>query len=394
MMRDGRLGRRDFLCGVTGFAATAASASLNALPLRRFQARTGPSTPTWMYVGSFTGEGRGHGEGLSVFHRGRESNRWQRVQILKDLADPSFVIIDRAQRCLYSAHGDGTEVTAYTIDQATGRVSVLNRQSTGGTNGVHLAIDHSGRHLVVANYASGSVAVVGIDADGSLAPRTDLATLAGTPGPHRTQQESSHPHQCPFDPTGRVVVVPDKGLDKLFVFRVDVRGRLAPGTVPDVASRAGAGPRHVDFHPTRPYAYVINELDSTITSYRLDAQSGALQPLEVQTTLPSRYTGNNPGAEIVVSPSGRFVYASNRGHDSIAIFSIDDATGLLSSVGWQATEGKTPRCFALDPAGTHLYAANQNSDTVVVFRVNPTSGRLAATGETIEVASPVTMAFR
>ena len=347
-----------------------------------------------MYVGSFTGEGRGHGEGLSVFHRAGESDRWQRIQLLTDLADPSFVIVDRQQRCLYAVHGDGTQATAYRIDRATGRLSVLNQQPTGGRNGVHLAIDATGRCLVVANYATGTVALLPIDQDGSLGPRSDLATLSGTPGPHRTQQESSHPHHCPFDPTGRVVVVPDKGLDKVFVFRVDpARGRLVPAARPDVASRAGAAPRHAGFHPTRPYVYVVNELDSTIAAYELDPASGALEPLQVHTTLPSRYTGNNTGAEIAVAPSGRFVYASNRGHDSIAIFAIDPTTGLLTSVGWAPTQGKTPRFFGLDPTGTHLYAANQISDTVVIFRVDQTAGTLTPTGETIEVASPTTIAF-
>ena len=384
LMRNSQLGRRDFLIGMTGLMAALARRSAS-----------GASAPTWMYVGSFTGDGRGHGEGLSVYHRASESDRWQRVQLLKDLADPSFVIVDRRRGCLYSAHGDGTQATAYVIDRTNGRVRVLNQQPTGGRNGVHLAIDATGRFLVLANYATGTVALLPIEEDGSLGPRRDLVTLTGTPGPHRTQQESSHPHDCPFDPSGRLVVVPDKGLDKVFVFRVDTaRGALVPGTPPDVASRAGAGPRHASFHPTRPFTYVINELDSTISVYKLDVETGALQPLQVHTTVPSSHTGNNTGAEIAVAPSGRFVYGSNRGHDSIVIFSIDQPTGLLTSVGWEPTRGKTPRFFGLDPTGTHLYAANQNSDTVVIFRVNQTTGKLTATGETIDVKSPVTIAFR
>ena len=383
-MHHRQLGRRDFLAGMTALATAVASRSAGAA-----------ATPTWMYVGSFTGEGRGHGEGLSVYHRGGESDRWQRVQLVKELADPSFVIVDRAKRCLYSAHGDGTEVTAYRVDQPTGRVTVLNRQPTGGGNGVHLAIDASDRFLVLANYGTGSVALLPINEDGSLGARRDLATLTGTPGPHRTQQESSHPHHCPFDPAGRFVVVPDKGLDKVFVFRVDTgRGALVPADPPGVASRAGAGPRHAAFHPTRPYLYVINELDSTIAVYRFDAVKGALQPLQVHTTLPSTYTGNNTGAEIAVAPSGRFVYGSNRGHDSIAMFSIDQSTGLLTAIGWEPTQGRTPRFFALDPTGTHLYAANQNSDTVVMFRVDQASGKLTPARETIAVATPVTIAFQ
>ena len=351
--------------------------------------------PMFMYIGSFTGKERGHGEGLSVYRRSRESDTWTLVQLLKDIADPSFLIIDRPGRRLYSAHGDGTQVTAYQIDQVTGRVTVLNQQPTGGRNGVHLAIDASNRFLAVANYATGSLAVLPINPDGSLAPLSDLATLTGTPGPHRTQQESSHPHHCPFDPTGRFIIVPDKGLDKVFVYRLDTtRGKLVPADPPDVGARAGAAPRHVDFHPRRPYAYVINELDSTITTYHFDPDKGALEPLQILPTTPPSYTGNNSGAEIAVASSGRFVYGSNRGHDSIAIFAIDQASGILTPAGWTSTNGRTPRFFSLDPSGTHLYAANQGSDTVVVFRVDRATGALTATNQVLRVATPTTIVWR
>jgi len=157
---------------------------------------------------------------------------------------------------------------------------------------------------------------------------------------------------------------------------------------------AGAGPRHADFHPAQPYVYVINELDSTVAVYRFTPDAGGLQPLQIVTTLPSTYTGNNTGAEIAVAPSGRFVYGSNRGHDSIAILAVDQSSGLLTAVGWESTQGRTPRYFGLDPSGTHLYAANQNSDTVVIFRIDQATGKLTPTGEIVKVASPCTIAFR
>jgi len=350
--------------------------------------------PTIMYVGSFTGEGRGHGKGLSVFSRGRESDAWRLIQVLTDIADPSFVIVDRQRRFLYSAHGDGTQATAYRIDPADGRLTLLNQQSTGGRNGVHLAIDATDRFLAVANYATGSLALLPIKPDGSLAPLADLATMTGAPGPHRTQQESAHPHHSPFDRSGRFIVVPDKGLDKVFVYRLDTgRGKLVPSSPAAIEARSGAAPRHVDFHPAQPYAYVINELDSTITTYRFDPEHGVLKALEVQTTLPPSYTGNNSGAEIVVAPSGRFLYGSNRGHDSIVVFAIEPSTGLLTAIGWESTRGRTPRFFTLDPPATHLYAANQNSDTVVIFRIDQETGKLTPTGQTVDVASPTTIAF-
>jgi 6-phosphogluconolactonase (cycloisomerase 2 family) len=382
-MPNRQYGRRDFLIGMTGVAAALATRTAHA------------AAPTFMCIGSYTSQARGHGEGISVYRRGGESDRWKLIEVVTDLPDPSFLIADRQGRSIYSAHGDGTEASAYRIDPTTAKLHLLNHQPTGGTNGVHLAIDTTGRFLVLANYATGTVAVLPINTDGSLAPLADLTTLSGTPGPHRTEQDRSHPHHCPFDPTGRFIVVPDKGFDKVFVFRLDMtRGKLIPASSPDVASRAGAAPRHVDFHPTQPYAYVINELDSTIAVYHFDSEKGTLKPIQVHTTLPSSYTGNNTGAEIAVAASGRFVYGSNRGHDSIAIFSIDQSTGLLTSIGWEPTQGRTPRYFGIDPSGTHLYAANQNSDNVVIFRIDTASGKLTPTGEIVTVASPSTIAFR
>jgi len=375
--------RRHFLIGMAGTAV-----SMLARP-------RAAAAPSFMYVGSFTQKDGGHGDGLSVYRRGSESEPWQLVDVLRDLADPSFLVIDRQGRCVYSSHGDGTEATAYRIDAATGRLAVLNRQATGGVNGAHLSIDGSGRYLAVANYATGGLALLSIGPDGSLGPVCDAAKMTGMPGPHKTQQESSHPHHCPFDRSGRFIVVPDKGLDRVFLYRLDrERGRLIPGEPASVASRAGAAPRHVDFHPLLPFAYVINEIDSTITVYRFEPEIQVLKPLQIVPTAPATYTGNNTGAEIVAAPSGRFVYGSNRGHDSIAIFAIDQATGLLTAVGWEPTEGRTPRFFTLDPSGTHLYAANQASDTVVIFRVDQATGKLAATGEKIAVKTPTTIAFR
>jgi 6-phosphogluconolactonase len=348
-----------------------------------------------MYVGSFTAKDGGHGEGISVFHRNQEGKAWTLGQVVKDFADPSFLIIDRGGTHLYAAHGDGTQVTAFQIDAATGRLSVLNRQATGGTNGVHLAIDATNRFLVLTNYATGSLALFPVNQDGSLGVRADLATMKGEPGPHRTQQESPHPHDCPFDRTGRYIVVPDKGLDRIFLYRLDAaRGKLTPGDPPHVVARAGAAPRHVAFHPTRPFAYVINELDSTMATYQFEPDQGVLKPLQILPTTPSTYTGNNTGAEVVVAPSGRFVYGSNRGHNSIAIFAIDDKTGLLSSVEWESTQGSAPRFFALDPSGARLYAANQGTDTIVVFDVNQATGTLRPTGEIVKVMTPTSIAFK
>jgi 6-phosphogluconolactonase (cycloisomerase 2 family) len=293
------------------------------------------------------------------------------------------------------AHGNGEEASAYKIDAQSGRLTPLNRQLTGGKNGVSLAVDPTSRFLVLANYSSGTVAVLAINPDGSLAKLSDLVALPGKPGPHRTQQESSHPHDVIFDPRGRFIVVPDKGLDTVFVYKLDAAsGKLVAADPPSVASRPGAGPRHADFHPSKPFAYVLNELDSTVTTFAFDPERGGLRPLQVITTLPPDFTGNGTTSEIEVAPSGRYVYASNRGHDSLAIFAIDEATGVLAPVGWESTQGKTPRFFGLDPPGTFLYAANQGSDTIVTFRVDQGSGKLTPTGQIVKTGSPSCIVFK
>jgi 6-phosphogluconolactonase (cycloisomerase 2 family) len=197
-----------------------------------------------------------------------------------------------------------------------------------------------------------------------------------------------------FDPRERFCLVPDKGLDAVFVFRVDANGKLVPAAPPSVATRPGAGPRHAAFHPTGPFAYVLNELDSTFTTYRFDADTGGLEPRQTVTTLPPGWSGRNTTSEVAVAPSGRFVYVSNRGHDSVAIFAVEPGTGTLAPVGWEPTRGKTPRFIGLDPAGAMLYAANQDSDTIVAFRVNRQSGTLTPTGQVVAVGSPSTIVFR
>ena len=353
------------------------------------------SAAAFAYFGCYTTRERnGRGEGISVRRIDPSSGAMTQIQLVRDLVNPSFLTLDRARRFLYSAHGDGEHATAFAIDRQTGRLEVLNQQATGGRNGVSLAVDPASRFLVLVNYSSETIAVLPINANGSLEPLCDLVRLAGEHGPHRTQQTSSHPHDIRFDRRGRFIVVPDKGLDRTFVFRLDsVSGKLLANDPPSVAARRGAAPRHVDFHPSKPACYVLNELDSTITTYHLDPERGTLEPLQVIPTLPPSFTGNNTTAEIAVAPSGRFVYASNRGHASIAIFTVDDGAGVLAPVGWESTQGKTPRFFALDPDGATLYVANQDSDTIVCFRVDPFRGLLTPTGQVIQTGSPSSIVF-
>ena len=404
MVSSGRFSRATFLKGAAGLAGAALAASSSrvaraqAAPAQVSASLAAAQAPQLMsYVGCYTTPDRnGNGRGISVYSMDPATGDWSLVQVLEGVPNPSFLALDPVQQHLYCVHGgnDFSQVSAFAIDAASGQLTHLNDQDCGGPNPVHLAVDPSDRALVVADYNSGQVAVLPILSDGTLGPLADLANMPGQPGPNKTEQTGSHPHDVPFDPAGRFVLVPDKGLDRIFVLRLHAsEPNLELNDPPFVQARRGAGPRHIAFHPTLPYTYVINELDSTITTYGFDGDTGVLEPLEVLPSTPNEFTGDNTGAEIVVDPSGRFVYGSNRGHDSIGIFAIDGATGLLTPVDWVATGGKTPRNFNLDPSGSFLYAANQDSDTIVTFAVDERTGGLTPTGQVVQTGSPVSIVF-
>jgi 6-phosphogluconolactonase (cycloisomerase 2 family) len=354
----------------------------------------GDTSARFAYVGSFATSTRGaHGEGLSVYAIDAATGRWTRIQLLSSVVNPGYLVLNPRRPVLYAVQPVANEVSAFGIDNRTGELTFINRQPSGGNDPSHLAIDPAGRFLVVANYVAGTVEVLPANADGSLGAPTDVVATQGEPGPHRTEQPGPHPHQCQFDPSGRFVVVPDKGFDRLFVFRIDsAKGTLVPTDPPFTKTRSGAGPRHIAFHPRLPYAWVINELDSTVAAYRF-GQTGTLAAIQIVPSLPSTFTGNNTGAAIVMSPSGRFVYVSNRGHDSVGIFRVDESNGMLSPVGWELTKGSTPRFIGLNPSGSRLFAANQRSDSIVEFSVDRKTGSLTATGQVINANTPVCIVF-
>ena len=349
--------------------------------------------PTFAYVGCFTTEKRkARGKGIAVFRIGGDVGAWTHVADYDAIPNPHYLALDHTQSYVYSAHGDSSEIGAYSRDRQSGRLTLLNKQQTGGDNSSTVMPDPANRHVVLAN--GPGLAVFPINHDGSLGTRSDLVIPPGQPGPYRHEQHGPHPHQACFDGSGRFVIAPDKGLDKVHVFRFDAqRGKLVPAEPPCVKTRYGAGPRHVSFHAARPYAYVVNELDSTITAHRWDADRGELKAFQRISTTPEAYTGDNTGAEIAVAPSGKFVYVSNRGHDSIGIFAIDQRSGTLAAVGWESVQGRKPRFFCLDPGGTRLFAANENSHTIVVFSIDADTGRLAPTGQIIETGSPSCIVF-
>jgi 6-phosphogluconolactonase (cycloisomerase 2 family) len=364
-----------------------------AEPSNKKSSATRRTTPMYAYVGSrTTRERNARGDGITVYQVDQEKGTLTLVQVVKDLINPSFLALNKAGDRLYTVHGDKTDVSAFSVDKATGKLTFINQQSCEGKNPVHLALDPTERFLVVSNHIGGSLAVLNVGDDGALGAINQLLKLEGPMGPHRVEQPFSKPHFNPFDHSGNFVLVPDKGLDRVFSFRFD-NGKLYPADQPFVTTREGAGPRHLALHPKAPFAYVVNELDSTVTTYRFDSKNGSLKPQQIVTSLPATFTGNSRASEIEVDRSGRFLYASNRGYDSVAAFSIDQGTGLLSPVEFMPTEGKTPRFFTLTPNERFLFALNEDSDTIISMAVDPKRGSLTKTGFSVSTGSPVCMVF-
>jgi 6-phosphogluconolactonase len=347
----------------------------------------------WVYVGTYTQRGS---KGIYRFDFDVASGKLTSRALAAEAKNPSFVAIGPDQRFLYAVsevdNSDGKStgaVSAFAIDRRTGNLTLLNQRPSGGAGPCHLVVDRAGRHVLVANYGGGSVAVLPIGPDGRLGKATAFIQHKGS-GTNPQRQEGPHAHSINLDAANRFAVVADLGLDKLFVYRFDpARGTLTANQPPSVSVAPGAGPRHFTFHPNGKNAYVINELASTVTAFHYDRDRGILEPLQTISTLPRDFKGNNTTAEVQIHPSGKFLYGSNRGHHSIAVFAIDSATGKLIATGHQSGGIRTPRNFGIDPSGAHLLVANQDSDSVVVFRIDAETGELRPTGITAEVPVPV-----
>lgn len=344
-----------------------------------------------VYIGSrTTRERHARGEGISVFDYAQDTGALTLTQVVGGLVNPSYLLPHPTLPVLYTVHGDSQEVSALHRDPRTGALTPWGQQGCQGRNPVHLALGPSGRYLMVSNHLTGTLAVLPVTGDGALAPVAQTVPMSGEPGPHRKEQPFAKPHYNLVDPSGRYVVVPDKGLDRVFLFTLKDGGVSAePACVAD--TREGADPRHAAFHPTGRWLYVVNELDNTVAAYALEA--GALRPFQVLPTLPDTYTGNSRAAGISLDAHGRHLYVSNRGDDSIAVFRVDPVHGRLTPVQHAATGGRTPRFFTLAPDGRFLFALNEDSDTLVRFRVNAQDGALALDGYEVRVGSPVCMVF-
>lgn len=345
-----------------------------------------------IYVGTYTHRGS---KGIYAFELDLTTGATTEPTLVAETVNPSFLALHPSHRFLYAVNevgefqGERTgSVSAFAVDPSTGKLTLLNQQPSKGTAPCHLTVDKQGKCVLVANYGSGSVAVLPILPDGRLGEPTAVIQHEGkSVNPQR--QEGPHAHSVNLDAANRFAFVADLGLDKVLIYRFDGnKGTLTPNDPPFAAVASGAGPRHFAFHPNGRFAYVINELNSTITAFRYDAQKGTLSELQTVSTLPDNFKGDNWTAEVQVHPSGKFLYGSNRGHNSIAIFAID-AQGHLQPIGHEPTQGKMPRHFAIDPTGTFLLAANQDTDNLVVFRIDPKTGKLQPTGQQVSIPTPV-----
>lgn len=347
------------------------------------------------YVGTYTGA---KSKGIHVFRFDAAAGKLTPMGLAAECQNPTFLAVHPNRKFLYAINEVGSRakpgtLAAFRIERETGKLVSLNQESVGGPGPCHLTVDAAGRNVLAANYGGGSIACLPLKEDGSLGAATTFIQHQGS-SVNKQRQEGPHAHGIYLDPANRFAFVPDLGLDKVMVYRFDgAKGTLTPADPAFVASQPGAGPRHFAFHPNGRFAYVINELDSTVVALAYDAERGMLKPFQTLPTLPADFTGKSSCAEIEVHPNGKFAYGSNRGHDSLAVYAIDAATGRLTFVEHQPTQGKNPRHFAIDPTGQWLVAENQSSDSMVVFSIAPATGRLTPTGQKLEVGAPVCLKF-
>jgi 6-phosphogluconolactonase len=370
---------------------------LAAISLSGVAHAAGPGQQKYLvYVGTYTDHGS---KGIYAYRFDSSTGKMTSLGLAAETTEPSFLAVDPSGRFLYAVNETETyngqptgAVSAFAIQPDTGKLSLLNQVSSRGTDPAHITLDRTGKYALVANYTSGSVAVFALLKDGRLGEVTSFVQHKGSSvNPER--QKGPHAHAIALSPDNRFAVVADLGLDQLLVYSCDAaKGNL--GTQPQVVKASpGAGPRHLVFSTDGRFLYMLNEMQSSVVAYSYDATSGAVQELQTISSLPKGFSSENTAAEIEIDPSGKFLFASNRGDDSIAVFAIDSHTGMLTHVETDSTGGKTPRNFAIDPTGSWLLAANQDSDNIVVFGIDQKNGHLKPTGEVFQLPSPVCLKF-
>ncbi|CAH1214232.1 6-phosphogluconolactonase [Paenibacillus allorhizoplanae] len=355
------------------------------------------NTKAFVYVGSYTDDQ--HPVGISLYSFNGQNGELTLIETYSDLPNASFLAVNKEKTVLYAVSETviyegrfGGSAAAYAIEPGTGRLSKINQQPADGSAPCYVSLDATGHRVYVANYLSGDVTVFPVEAGGGLGEPTQLIKHDGELGPQADRQEAPHAHAIVPSPDNRFAVSVDLGLDRLVVSRIDAEsGDLQPHGGAEV--KPGAGPRHVVFNADSTYVYAINELDNTVTVLSYEADAGRMAAVQNLSTLPEDLGGVSYCADIHLSGDGRFLYASNRGHDSIAVYGVDRDSGTLSVVGWQSTRGQWPRNFALSPQDAFLLAANQNSNSIVVFRRDAETGMLQETEHTVAVSRPVCVRF-
>ena len=348
----------------------------------------------YLYVGTYT---RKSSKGIYVFRFNAQTGDFAPVSVAKGVSNPSFLALSANKRFLYAVGGTtGDSARAFSIDEQSRQLTLLNSQASGGKGGTHLAVDKTGKWVIVGHYTSGSLSVLPTEADGSLDKVGQVIQHEGksiesnaTPAQRQTKP---YVHSINIAPNNTDVFVPDLGTDKIMTYTLNAQtGQLTAGNPPFTAVTPGSGPRHFTFHPNGKFAYVIQEMGALITGFTY--KKGQLKPIQTVKTLPDDYTGRKWTADIHISPDGKFLYGSNRAHESLAIFSIDQKTGQLTLVGHQPVNGKTPRNFAIDPTGNFVLVANQDSDNITIFKRDKETGKLTPTGKEIAVSMPVCLLF-
>jgi 6-phosphogluconolactonase len=346
-----------------------------------------------VYIGTYTG--RNSGKGIYRSALDLETGELSKAVLAAEARNPSFIELHPNGKFLYavSESGGAGSVSAYAVDRNTGDLRFLNTQPSGGAGPCHVSVDHAGKNVLVANYGGGSASVVPIKSDGKLGAPTGFVQHAGSSvNPRR--QKGPHAHSINVSPDNRFAFVADLGIDKVMIYKLDIeKGTIVANSPAFAKLKAGAGPRHFTFHPNGKYAYVINELDCTVTAFSFESTSGALTEIQTVTTLPKDFRGFNTCAEVRAHQNGKFLYGSNRGHDSIVVYRINREQGTLTFVEHETADIKTPRNFNIDPTGRFCLVANQGKDSVVVFRIDERSGALEPTGHSISIARPVCVRF-
>jgi len=350
------------------------------------------------YVGTYTA--KTSSKGIYALRFDAKKGQLTSIGVAAETVDPSFLAVHPNGKYLYAVNeistfngGAGGAVSAFSINAKTGALKFLNQVPTRGAGPCHVSLDKNGAYVLVANYDGGSIASFAVHDEGSLGTASGFVQHSGS-GPDKERQEGPHAHWIGTSPDNRFALAVDLGLDQVIVYGFDSsKGIFTPMLSGFAKVKPGAGPRHLAFHPNGKFAYVLSEMDSSVTVFSYQAKNGAFSSLETISALPKDYAGRKEAAEIAVDPSGKFLYTSNRGHDSMAIFEINPAKGTLKSLGQVLSGGQTPRHFAIDPTGNYLLAENQESNNIVVFHIDPATGNLTPTGQTIEVPSPVCITF-